>query len=1769
MVLLSVTAMPVFSIVNHVTGFSEGESSSFVPLYPDRVNIISHSECDELSGFGGWGTRSVNTKLQYVYCGDKSIAVASPWGGTLEVNNLLPNTVYRLRACVYVPTGISAVFNAYSHGYGGGDIDLWTSAKNDEWDILDITYKTGNCNSTGIYYTGATGSGNVYIDNYEAYIVEEPMIRIQYLDENGNSLKEDRIVTGEWGQDVSKYLMIGHEYVAEKDKQDFMKDGLKYTYDTESNTDRILVEEGENLMQIRFKQFTGLSRNADLASISVSGSQMYPDFSPEIMEYEVWLAGASSVQPVCERQEDKQRITGDGIVDLESGEGRSEIVVSAEDGETVKTYVLNYRSVPSDDTFIPTYPERDNIVSDPFCTTLGEFGGWGTKSVNDDLRYVYSGHASIAVGAPFRGTLELNGLKPNTVYRFIAQTYSTQGVMAQFGWFGHGLGNGDIEFYVEGKSDAWQKADFTLKTSSAGGNVYFVGTSAEGTAYIDNYEVYEIEEPTVRIHIQDTEGKTIKNDVLIQGEWTSMTPSRYLMVGHEFIADAVEYEYFMIDGVYYELDRSRSVDRTILKEGENELTLKYKNIVVPSASYVWVSPSGNDMAQGTEQEPLLTLPAAIDRVRMMRQKATAPVGEVHIVLKGGTYRINETITLGSEDAGKPYSPTIIEAAEGETPILSGGIEVAGWSPAGNVEGLPEVAQQHVWVAATPMSYGENLDFRQLYVNGVKMKRASTFDDLSMPRLISVDKKAKTLDVPRPEEFDEVPEHLELTIVQDWTMNHMRVERAEHSDYRTTLTFKDIESEIEFKRPWPILRADENSFSNHCYYFSNALELLNRPQEWFNDTETGKVYYWPRSGESVNTIEAIAPVHETLVCIEGDLEQPVSNVIFRGITFEHTTWMRPSWAGQVSLQSGQYLFDAYSDPSVPAGNVAYVGRPAAGVSVKNARRIHFEDCLFQHMASTAVDFVSGTKQVKVEGCTFNDIGGTAVQAGFFGDENIEAHQAYNPEDKRVVCDSVLISNNYIVNTANEDWGCHGICVGFAANVDITHNELHDLPYSAISMGWGWNKEVNCMHDNHITANYINGFATQMRDAGAIYTLSAQPNSSITENCIEGVGHPLFDPVMWDMRHSQFDLYTDEGTDYFVVKDNWCSRGEISKNQNGSHNVWGVNSPDVDESIKLAAGLEDGFTYIREKVKAYDYAPLDSIGERNTSERIDFVAQNEGFKMGTALAVDLNNDNLLDIVYGGGESFQVLHGGVRMNTGDYGFVATQGLKELHMNNLAAGDLNGDGYVDLVQAGWDFWNGYNAVLMNDGKGQLLEKVIGHDCKTSPACGIADIDNDGLADYFFIGNDGANSFYIQQQDRTFAQPVSKLALPVGFKDPHVIYADFNNDRSVDFCILSNTKDGVYTKVWYNDGKGNFTETNVGFVEKGTRGAMACADVNADGYLDIVIGGRAPGEEWNTPAEQGGQTVTLYLNDGTGNFVKHQDFSEYMFDNVTHPIRFCDWNNDGYSDLILTGWNISQGNVSRTDVYQNDGHGNFTLVESNLPGVSESSIELADFSGTGKNDILISGNCNGGYNGFTTDRRIAVLCKNPVATANTAPLPPDGLLANVDGNRVQLAWNAGFDRETDTKALSYNFYIKDMATGLYVVSPNADLLTGKRRVSGMGNAWMNLGWALQGLSAGTYAWSVQTVDAGYQGSVFAPEQTFVVGEPSGFGEGRDKTMALQVKPFDKGVDITVLQPQQVSVFSVDGRCVYTRFCQPGNFNVLLSPGLYMVNSIKVIVGNN
>lgn len=1181
--------------------------------------------------------------------------------------------------------------------------------------------------------------------------------------------------------------------------------------------------------------------------------------------------------------------------------------------------------------------------------------------------------------------------------------------------------------------------------------------------------------------------------------------------------------------------------------------------------YVWVSPDGNDEGSGDKDSPFATLHKAFMYVRDLRHSSeSGSLGTIHIIMRGGTYRLTETLHITPEDAGTEASPTIVEAAENETPIISGGVEIGSWSNPESIEGLPVIAQGHVWVASTPMSGNGYIDFRQMWIKDTKARRASTYDDLSLPRLISVDKSKGELTVPRLNYQFSHPERLEMTVIQDWTMNVLRVKTLENDEFRSRLTFLDPEN-VEFRRPYPYLRADENSFSNHCFYLSNAIELLNRPQEWLNDNVEGKLYYWPKQGEDMSNLKATVPVVETLVNVEGTIDAFVSNITFRGITFCYSTYMRPSNYGSVILQAGQFLYDAYLPENTY--DHAWIGRPSSAVSVKNARLVGFEDCHFQHTAATALDFVSGAKQVTVRGCVFNDIGGAAIMGGYYGDENFEVHSSYDPEDKREVCDTLLINNNYITNAASEDWSNVGISIGYAANVTISNNELYYLPYTAISLGWGWGA-YNCSHDNHITANYIHSFSNQLRDGGAIYTLGPQPNSSIERNRVEDVGDPLVNPVMWDMRHAQFDIYMDGGTDYFTIQNNWCERGDHSWHTDGSHITWGTNNNSVSSTIKNTAGLKTSYRKIKNLVPVISYAPLDSIGDdNNDKDEIDFVAQNEGFRIGGVLAVDLNNDGLKDIVYGGGESFQVQHGGVRMNMGNYSFAATQGLRRLFMCNFAAGDLDGDGFTDLVQAGKDFWDCYNAILTNDGKGKLTEKRLSTTKNTSTACGIADVNNDGLADIFFIGNGTDNSFYLQRQRRSFGASTAPLSLPGGFNDPSMVYADFNNDQSVDICIASNTTNGVFTRIFYNDGTGQFTETEVGINEVGTRGGMDFADVNNDGWLDLVVGGTFYGEQASTTAAQGGKKVTLYLNDQSGHFMEKQTFSEYAFDNVTHPIRFCDLDNDGNSDLIITGYNVSQGGVYQTDIWLNDGNGNFIKSDIDLPGVKEASIDVGDFGNNGRCDILITGNCNDGWHGFGGDRRIAVLRRNHTANANTTPQPPTHLQSesNDDGT-VRLSWEAGSDKETTSPALSYNFYIRNLSTGQFWTSPNSDISTGQRYVSQIGNAYLNLQWTLNKLPAGKYAWSVQTIDAGYAGSAFAPEQTFTIDDPTGVEDIDAEEQESQIIINGRNIEIMVNEPREITVYSMDGRVIMKRRIEPGKTECTLPPGMYILDRLKFVI---
>ncbi len=594
------------------------------------------------------------------------------------------------------------------------------------------------------------------------------------------------------------------------------------------------------------------------------------------------------------------------------------------------------------------------------------------------------------------------------------------------------------------------------------------------------------------------------------------------------------------------------------------------------AGEIWISPKGSDFNDGTRQSPKATLTSALRQAREWRRTEDNRIqGGITIYMEGGTYAFHEPVFIRPEDSGTKESPTVIRSVGDEKVILSGGISINGWKKQGKV-----------WVADVPAFNGRPLDFRQLWVNGKKAVRARDVEDFEkMNRICSVDEKNEILYVPAvsihrliDNKGNLKAKYAEMVLHQMWCVANLRIRSVEVQGDSAAIRFHQPESRIQFEHPWPRPMVTTDGH-NSAFYLTNARELLDVPGEWYHDIDARKVYYYPREGEKMQEAEVIVPAVETLVRVEGTLDRPVCHIRFEKITFSYTTWMRPSEKGHVPLQAGMYLTDGYRiDPKMqrnylnhPLDNQGWLGRPAAAVRVVAARQIDFKRCRFEHLGSTGLDYEEAVQGGVVRGCLFRDIAGNGLLVGSFSPAAHETHLPYDPADRREVCTQQQINNCYFTEIGNEDWGCLAIAAGYVGDVNIEHNEISEVPYSGISLGWGWTQTVNCMRNNRVHANLIHHYAKHMYDVAGIYTLGSQPKSYVTENCVHSIYKPgyVHDPNHW------FYLYTDEGSSFITVRDNWTEGEKYLQNANGPGNVWENNGPKVDNDVRERAGVEAAY------------------------------------------------------------------------------------------------------------------------------------------------------------------------------------------------------------------------------------------------------------------------------------------------------------------------------------------------------------------------------------------------------------------------------------------------------------------------------------------------------------------------------------------------------------------------------------------------------------------
>lgn len=593
------------------------------------------------------------------------------------------------------------------------------------------------------------------------------------------------------------------------------------------------------------------------------------------------------------------------------------------------------------------------------------------------------------------------------------------------------------------------------------------------------------------------------------------------------------------------------------------------------AGEIYVSLQGNDKNPGTKEAPFNTLNRAIKQAREWRRLNRPEVaGGIYIRLEEGVYAQRNSLFLRPEDSGTSDSPTVICAVDGAHPVISGGVAVTGWKRGCNHPAIPEKLKQKIWSAEAPLIGNRRVETRQMWVNGHKVQRAAQFPDGGLERMIDFNPEEQTITIPvsqsvNPKRLQNAGQ-LEMIVHQRWAIAILRVKSIDAKDGQAVVRFHEPESHLEFAHPWPQpVIGGEKGNSSFC--LTNALELLDQPGEWFQEYPSGTIYYYPQAGENMETAEVIIPALETLVTIDGTLSRPVKHIQFNGITFAHTSWMRPSFQGHVTLQGGFPLLDAYKlqEPGLPEKaeleNQAWITRPETAIRVKGAEHIDFKHCTFRHLSSTGLDYEWAVTASSVEDCQFTDIGGTALLVGAFPDGGFETHVPFIPADVRELCSHITIRNNFISNVTNEDWGCVGIGAGYVRNMDISHNEVCHLNYSGICVGWGWTSLESGMCNNRIEANYVHHFARRLYDAGGLYTLSNQPGSVMRNNRIE---HLIEAPYATNDR--AFYIYLDEATDGYTMENNWCPTERFDSNRPGKKNVWKNNGPQVADSIKYKAG-----------------------------------------------------------------------------------------------------------------------------------------------------------------------------------------------------------------------------------------------------------------------------------------------------------------------------------------------------------------------------------------------------------------------------------------------------------------------------------------------------------------------------------------------------------------------------------------------------------------------
>ena len=455
----------------------------------------------------------------------------------------------------------------------------------------------------------------------------------------------------------------------------------------------------------------------------------------------------------------------------------------------------------------------------------------------------------------------------------------------------------------------------------------------------------------------------------------------------------------------------------------------------------------------------------------------------------------------------------------------------------------------------------------------------------------------------------------------------------------------------------------------------------------------------------------------------------------------------------------------------------------------------------------------------------------------------------------------------------------------------------------------------------------------------------------------------------------------------------------------------------------------------------------------------------------------------------------------------------IQPLQNGDAAWGDADNDGDLDLVVLGEDsFENRGGALYLADSDGGQWNLSLGSELQnlSSSSADWGDVDNDGDLDLALLGqSDDVIDGVIQSYTRVLINDGlgdfedGDFGLE-GLNNGEVAFADMDGDGDLDVAANGSAVGGDRRFILARNESGSLinVEQTLTALESSD---LAWGDVDGDGDMDLAVGGIA----------ETGVTTEIYTNDGNGDFT--------LLDGVQltgmrgGDIVWGDYDNDQDLDLVLAGNN---GEAPFLQIYENTDSGFEIENILVLTGVDFSSLALVDHDGDGDLDLFSAGR-DARFSPSTTINDNLESQFN----RNTNPRVPVVVGAVDSASTVRLTWELGLDDNDSTpQSLTYNVRV-GTARGA------DDVLSGNQAV-GPGSAGNNLFQDLNGLSSGTYYWSVQAVDDGWARSGWSDPASFIVDtiaptiagvnlSKNQVGIGQTLTLALQILDEHSGLDPT------------------------------------------------